>query len=368
MTSRRHPIVTMLSALVSAALLFLACHELEITGEVTPLGPNETFTISDTAIVYTFHNDSTNATLTFHMDDGIVHTSSAKLVFDNAEGALAYYNAYASDFGISDMQLDGLVVNLRTSTYDKLTQGTILDIIQQRFLYSNDVGWPTVEKSFTAKAFDELKDGMRIILAQSKSRNDNYIFSNPSLICTPSSSLQPVHSEYAAWRLRQQPTGWVIELGDSTYLRRCGHTVLPIILTGCDDIGDATLWQIDNSFGSIVQANYWTIHSRLSGASDFYGLTIGASGELQATADAAEIFTFLNASVALKFEVRDSLVQTNYAIWGTDYVLPYYQSTDPAYLFIGWNTDANKLDGYLPPGSHVEAEDITYHAIFAKAE
>ena len=40
------------------------------------------------------------------MDDGIVHTSSAKLVFDNAEGALAYYNAYASDFGISDMQLD----------------------------------------------------------------------------------------------------------------------------------------------------------------------------------------------------------------------------------------------------------------------
>ena len=37
-------------------------------------------------------------------------------------------------------------------------------------------------------------------------------------------------------------------------------------------------------------------------------------------------------------------------------------------VIIGWNTDANKLDGYLPPGSHVEAEDITYHAIFAKAE
>ena len=357
----------MLSALVSAALFCIACHELEIPGTITKLGPNETYSVTDTAIVYNFHNDSTNVMLTFYMDDDTVRSSAARLVFDDVESALSYYNTYSSDLGISDMHLDGITVTCHTSTYDRLTKNIILDVIQQNYLYSNPL-WPTAPKSFTAKAFDDLTDGMRVIVARTKSKTDNYLFDQPALVCTPSSTLQPIYSTYAPWRLHQQGTGWIIELGDSTFLRKCGNAVLPIILTGCSDRSDATEWQIDNSFGSIINANYWTIHSPFSGTNSFYGLNISSKNELQAVVDAADIFTFLNASVSIKFMVRDSLVRTDYALWGTRFTLPTYEGTDSTGVFIGWNTAENTLEGYLTPGSHIEADDVTLHAVFVKTE
>ena len=359
--------VTMLSALVSAALLFSACYEVEIAGTVTKLGPNETYSVSDTAIVYNFHNDSTIIALTFRMLDDTVRSSHVHFIFDDIESALAYYNSYAADLGISDMQLDGLNVTCNTDTYDRLAKSTVLDVILQTHLYSNPL-WPFSPKTFTAHSFDELTDGMRVIPAHTKSKTDNYIFDLPSLACPPSSTLQPLYATYAPWRLHQHGTGWVIELGDNTYLRRCGNVLLPTILTGTTDLDDATVWHIDNSFVSIIKANYWTIYSPVQGSGTFFGLSINAKNELQATQGVADIFTFLNASVPLHFWVRDTIVRTDYALWGTSYSLPDYEYSDSASVFIGWNTTRNTLEGYLPPGTTVEADNRNYYAVFVRRE
>lgn len=355
----------MLSAL-SAALLFCACNNDLIEGTIIPLGSNESYSVSDTAIVYNMADDTARIIITYHIEDDTVRQTTVRHTFDDSEQANAFFNANISDSDIRSITLDNRVVAYDIDNCNGLTTKDIVDILKGEYLYNEEHtdSLDITDREFSIRSFDDLQDGMYFML----SRTDNdarLYFHNNTLKGDWVGTSFVSNPEHKPWRLHKASADnrWFIELSNGNYLRRSGNRIVPMALTTTREQELATGWSVDDAIHGL---NFWTIYTTIGSTSNFYGLTTNNSEFLSVDMNALETYTLLVNHVKVTFSVSGKTWATLSSLWGCSIPLPSYTNVHEGSTFIGWNTKENTVEGYLPPGTLVQADNITYYAILVK--
>lgn len=355
----------MLSAL-SAALLFCACTLDDITGTVIPLGTNESFSVSDTAIVYNMANDTARITITYWLETDTVRNTIVEHLFDDSQQAMAFFDTYTSDEDLRSLSLNNRTVKYSISNCDGLSARNIVDMLKGEYLY-NEATTDTLvtSREFSLRNFNGLKDGMYFMLSR-KSSNGRHFFHNNSMRGDWLGTTYINDRSCMPWRLWKAPSnGWYMQMCNGSYLRRSGNRLVPMALTATPSPELATAWNLDDVVDGL---NFWTILTTIGDTKDFYGLTTEEDGILRIAFNTLETYTLLVNHVKMTFSVADETWTTLSSVWGCDIPLPSYTDPHEGFTFIGWNTTENTIEGYLTSGTLVPADDTTYYAIFVQTK
>lgn len=355
----------MLSAL-SAALLFCACDNGIIEGTIVPLGSNESYSVSDTAIVYNIADDTTRIVITYRLENDTVRQTTVRHTFDGSSQAIAFYDANISDDDIRAITLDNRSVAYDIENCNGLTTKDVVSILKGEYLYNEE---PTdsldiKDREFTIRSFDDLQDGMYFMLSRT-SNDARLYFHNNTLKGDWANASYVDNPEHKPWRFRKASADnrWIIELSNGNYLRRSGNRIVPMALTSTNDPEQASAWSVDDAIHGL---NFWTIHTAIGNTSDFYGMTTSNSDILNVAVNTVETYALLVDHVKLTFSVAGDTWTTLPSLWGCSVPLPSYTNVHEGSTFIGWNTSENTVEGYLTPGTLVQADDITYYAVLVK--
>ena len=356
---------------------FSACLEEDVEGRVVPIGDKESYAVSDTAILYVMTGDTARVQVQFNLDADTVTSTDLQLLFEQAEQAEEFFNSYSFDNEINNINWNGPFISYSTSNYNGLHRTDIVNIVKGKYVISGSKDMDhvsDVEHDFCVRDFTEPSDGMYILLSRPYDDNSTLFWSGSS--ATPQSARSSTKSEKNPWRLHRAQSvernavagRWYIQLSNGRYLRRSGNRLAPLALTTCATQQQATAWNVQQIIRGF---NLWTLHTDITGTSDFYGLFCGKKNALDIGISALDTYSFLSAPVSLAFMSKDETIYTINAFWGCKVVLP---DADEAGIqsgettFIGWNTAENQVEGYLSPGTIVEADNTTYYAVFVKTE
>ena len=369
---------TFLLVATLAVAFFSACVEEDVEGRVVPIGEKESYALSDTAILYVMTGDTANVQVQFRLDADTVAGTDIQLLFGQTEQAEEFFYSYSSDAYINNINWSGPYLSYSTSNYDGLRRSEVVDIVKGKYVIAGTApsseAAPVVEHNFSVRDFAEPADGMYIVISRPLDDNTSLFWSGYT--AKPQKATPNVKSEKTPWRLhRAQPLErganagrWYIQLADGRYLRRSGNRLAPLALTTCPTRQQATAWNIQQI---IPHFNLWTLHTDITGTSDFYGLFCGKNNALAIGVSALDTYSFLSAPVTLQFRAKDEVVHTMPSSWGCYVALPDAAEAavpDSETTFIGWNTVEGQVEGYLAPGTYVEADNTTYYAIFVKTE
>jgi len=352
--------------------------EEEMMGRVIPIGDKETYTVEDTAIFYVMTGDTAKVQVQFNLDteaDTIIGTN-VQLLFTQTEEAEEFYSSYASDADINDINFNSNYLSYSTSNYNGLRTSEVTSILKGKYVITSSKSSGTTTKEaheFSEQAFSEPADGMYVLLSRPYDGKSNLFWNGCS--SKPQSAETDTRSDRTPWRLikaqsqeRRLSGRWYIQLDDGRYLRRSGDRLAPLALTTCNSIEQATAWNMQQV---IEQFNLWTLHTDITTSSDFYGITCGKNNALSLVVSGLDTYSLLSSPVALHFQSKDSITYTLPSAWGTFVSLPDAEEagiSSNESSFIGWNTVENQVEGYLIPGTIVEADNATYHAVFVKTE
>lgn len=355
----------MLSAL-SAALLFCACTPDPIEATVIPLGTNESYTVSDTAIVYNLADDTTRMVFTYRIVGDTVRETAVQHIFDENYQATSFMQHHLDDPEMHALAVDNRTVYYSLDSYNGLTARNVVDILEDEYLYSET--YPDsidTEREFSIRSFGDLQDGMYFMLTRKLTEGRLLLHSN-SMVGEWLGFTYVNERTHMPWRLLQAtPSGWYIQLGNGDYLRRTGNLIAPLALTATSSQELATVWNVEDIVRGL---NFWTIHSASSDPSVFYGATTEDGDILRVVPNSLETFSMLVNHVKLTFSVAGETWTTLSSLWGCSVPLPSFTETHEGATFIGWNTVENTVEGYLLPGTLVPADQTTYYAVFVKTE
>lgn len=370
----------LLPVLLLAAAGFSSCLEEEMQGRVVPIGDKESYTVSDTAILYVMTGDTARVQVQFNLDADTVTGADLQLIFEQAAQAEDFFAAYSTDNEIDHISFDGPFISYSTSNYNGLHRADVIRILKGKYVVS-DVAVKLSDRAheFTSRGLDELADGMYVLLSRTVDEKSSLVWRGSS--ASPQTVTAPVFDERSPWRLFRAPVQsqmrkssvadrWYIQLSNGRYLRRSGNRLAPLALTMCEQPQQATAWDARQV---IDHFNLWTLHTDIVGTEDFYGLVCGQANALDVAVSALDTYSFHAAPVTLRFCARDEQVASLDAFWGVYLALPdadsIHLSADAADgAFIGWNTEEGQIDGYLAPGTLVEADNTTYYAVFVKTD
>ena len=354
--------------------------EEEVGGRVIPLGDKESYTVSDTAIVYVIAGDTARVQVQFNIEADTVTGADVQLIFEQPGQADDFFASYSTDTEIDNISFDGVFISYSTSNYDGLHRSEVINILKGKYVIAEkqtDVVSDTPH-DFISKAFTEPADGMYVIASRPLDDNSTLFWSG----CTAKpqkATTSSRRSETNPWRLlraksmERGPGGrWLIQLSNGRYLRRSGNRLIPLALTTCSMPQQATAWNLQQVINSF---NLWTMHADITSTSDFYGIVCGKNNALDIGVNTLDTYSFLASPVTLQFQVKGETVQTIETHWGCYVALPAWGDAAKSNAdipegttFIGWNTTADQVDGYLVPGTVVEADNTTYYAVFVKSE
>ncbi len=364
-----------------AAALFSSCVEEEVSGRVIPIGDKESYSVSDTAIFYVMTGDTARVQVQFDLDADTVTGVDIQLVFEQPDQAEDFFASYSNDTEIDNINYDGAYISYTTSNYDGLHRSEIINILKGKYVINEKQTDAVTDTphDFAARAFNTPADGMYVIVSRPPLYDNTTLFWS-GCSAKPQKSKSSTRSETNPWRLyraksleRNSAGRWYIQLSNGRYLRRSGNRLAPLALTTCAIPQQATAWNLQQV---IAGFNLWTLHTDITSTSDFYGLTCGKDNVLDVGVNTLDTYSFLASPVALQFLAKDKVVGTIETHWGCYTVLPSYDTDiaksgvdiDEETTFIGWNTVADQVEGYLAPGTIVEADNTTYYAIFVKSE
>ena len=359
--------------------MFFSCVEEELGGRVIPLGDKESYSVNDSSILYVITGDTAKVQVQFNLEADTVTGVDIQLVFEQTEQAEDFFNSYSSDTEIDNINYEGVFISYSTSNYNGLNRSEIVNIIKGKY-YIAEKQSETVSDTphdFITQAFTEPADGMYVIASRPLDENSTLFWSGctakPQSVTTSSR-----RSENNPWRLfraksmeRGSAGRWIIQLSNGRYLRRSGNRLAPLALTTCSMPHQATAWNLQQVIPSF---NLWTLHSDITSTSDFYGLICGKNNVLSVGVNALDTYSFLASPVSLEFQVKGEQVDAINTYWGCFVVLPTWNAEKTnaeiaeGTTFIGWNTTSDQVDGYLAPGTMVEADNTTYYAVFVKSE
>ena len=377
---------------ILATVFFSSCLEEELSGRVIPISDKQSYIVNDTAVTYVITGDTARVQVQFNLDTDTVTGTDIQLVFAHAEQAEDFYQSYSIDPEINDISFNGSFISYSTTNYNGLHQSEIISIIKNKYIFSDQETGSVSETaySFSPRAITEPVDGMYFIL--SRPQDDSHTFFWRGCSAKPQTAQGTFKDDKNPWRLiqahvpvRKAATGrWLIQLSNGRFLRRSGNRLAPLALTTCSDPSQATAWNIEQV---IMNFNLWTLHTDITSTSDFYGLMCGKSNVISVGVNALDTYSLLVAPVTLQFEAKDEVVKTIEAPWGSFISLPdAYEANlldftgsekrddvsdaeeTENVTFIGWNTTKNQVEGYLAPGTIVEADNTIYYAVFVKAE
>jgi len=369
----------LLPVFLLAAAGLSSCLEEEMQGRVVPIGDRESYTVSDTAILYVMTGDTARVQVQFNLDADTVTGADLQLIFEQATQAEDFFAAYSTDSEIDHISFDGSFISYSTSNYNGLHRTDIIHILKGKYVVSDAaVSLSDVPHEFSSRSLIEPADGMYVVLSRTVDEKSSFAWRGSS--ATPQTVAATVRDERSPWRLLRAPAQpllrtpsaerWYIQLSNGRYLRRSGNRLAPLALTTCAQPQQATAWDIRQV---IANFNLWTLHTDIAGTDDFYGLVCGKSGALDVAISALDTYSFLAAPVTMLFSVKGESVATLEANWGV--YLPLPDAADahiPADMadgsFIGWNTVEGQIDGYFVPGTLVEADNTTYYAVFVKTD
>lgn len=355
----------MLSAL-SAALLFMACTADAIEGTVIPLETNDSYTVSDTAIVCHMADDTARITITYRLEDDTVRNTTVVHTFDESTQAAAFFNANIADGDLRSIRLENRSVEYSLDNCNGLIAKDVVDMIKSEYLY-DEASTDSLDTSreFSIRNFDGLQDGMYFM--PSRKEGDGRIFyHNNSLLGDYLAATYVNDHTRMPWRLWKAPIkGWYIQMGNGDYLRRSGNRLVPMALTATSSLEQATAWNIDDVVKGL---NFWTLLTPIGNTSDFYGITSEHDNNLEVAMNTLETYTLLVNHVKMTFSVAGETWATLSSLWGCSIPLPSYTDFHEGATFIGWNTTENTVEGYLAPGTLVPADNTTYYAILVKTE
>ncbi len=368
----------LLPALMLAAVVFASCVE-EVGGRVIPIGDKESYAVSDTAILYVMTGDTARVQVQFNLDADTVTSVDIQLIFEKAAQAEDFFASYSTDSEIDNINYDGSFISYTTSNYNGLHRSEIINILKGKYVISEKQtdAVSDTPHDFTPRAFAAPADGMYVILSRPLDDNSTLFWCGST---TKSQTAKgTVRSEVNPWRLfraksseRNAAGRWLIQLSNGRYLRRSGNRLAPLALTTCAMPHQATAWNLQQVINNF---NLWTLHTDITSTSDFYGIVCGNAGAIDVGISALDTYSFLASPVTLQFQSKGEVVNTIETLWGSYTSLPVldantHKSNDEGegITFIGWNTVPDQIDGYLAPGTIVEADNTTYYAIFVKSE
>lgn len=369
----------LLPVFLLAAAGLSSCLEEEMQGRVVPIGDKESYTVSDTAILYVMTGDTARVQVQFNLDADTVTGADLQLIFEQATQAEDFFAAYSTDSEIDHISFDGPFISYSTSNYNGLHRADVIRILKGKYVVSDAaVTLTNEEHDFSSRTLDELADGMYVLFARTVDEKSSLVWRGSS--ASPQTVTASVLDERCPWRLFRAPAQpllrgaspdrWCIQLSNGRYLRRSGNRLAPLALTTCAQLQQATAWDARQV---IDHFNLWTLHTDIAGSDDFYGLVCGKSNALDVAVSALDTYSFLAAPVTLRFCAKDEQIASLDAFWGVYLALP---DADDVHLsadvndgaFIGWNTVEGQIDGYLAPGTLVEADNTTYYAVFVKTD
>ena len=366
--------------LLSAAVFSSSCLEEEVLGRVVPIGDKESYSVNDTAIFYVMTGDTARVQVQFNLNADTVTGVDIKLIFEQADQAEDFFASYSNDTEIDNINYDGAFISYTTSNYDGLHRSEIISILKGKYVISEKQSSAVSDTphDFMANAFSAPADGMYVIASRPFDDNSTLFWSGCSV--KPQKSKSSTRSETNPWRLfraksleRNFAGRWYIQLSNGRYLRRSGNRLAPLALTTCTMPQQATAWNLQQI---IARFNLWTLHTDITSTSDFYGITCGKDNNLTVSVNSLDTYSLLASPVTLQFYAKDEVINTIDTFWGCFTVLPTLDvniknlsaEITEGTTFIGWNTIPDQVEGYLAPGSIVEADNTTYHAIFVKSE
>ena len=361
--------------------MFSSCVEEELGGRVIPIGDKESYAASDTAILYIITGDTAKVQVQFNLNADTVSSVDIQLIFEQTEQAESFFASYSTDNEIDNINYDGAFISYSTSNYDGLHRSDIISILKGKYVIAEKQtdAVSDTPHDFTSKAFTEPADGMYIVASRPLDDNSTLYWSGCSAK-PQTATTSPQRSETNPWRLLRAKSAergsggrWLIQLSNGRYLRRSGNRLIPLALTTCSMPQQATAWNLQQV---IQRFNLWTLHTDITSTSDFYGLLCGKNNTLNVGVNALDTYSFLASPVTIQFQVKDEAVQAIETHWGTFVTLPAWDDNltnskadvPEGTTFIGWNTIPDQIDGYLVPGSVVEADNTTYYAVFVKTE
>ena len=368
MTSGRGYRKRMMLSALSAALLFYACTDDIIKSTIIPIGTNESYAVSDTAIVYNIANDTAHITITYLLENDTVRQTIVRHSFDDSQQAQFFFNSNYTDDDLQSFQLDNRSVEYSISNCNGLSALDVVNILKGEYLY--DEAHPDtltgITREFSIRSFDNLSDGMYFMLSR-KDGDGRQLFRRNSLKGEWHGMTYAMDSTQTAWRLWRAPDdeGWIIQLCNGSYLRRSGNRTVPMVMNATPDVSMATSWRVDDVVKGL---NFWTLHTAISKSSDFYGVSTEEGNTLKIVLNTLENYALLVNHVKLTFMVSGETWQVQSSVWGSHVSLPYYTDVHDGATFIGWNTAENTVEGYLTPGTTVEADNTVYYAVFVKTE
>lgn len=349
----------------SAVLLFCSsCLNDELHGTVVRMNQNRTYTLSDTALVYNFYDESVDASVIWMLDVDTVVSTRVKYTFSSPDEAAECCKQYADDHDIVNISSEGSIVLFTTICYNGLSVIDIIQILRDIYLYSEpstDIPLDSTRAFYFNNISDD--DGAYVILLHSGSE-DNYIYGSNTLIGRHNISANTAEAEVEPWRLFRNGDGWQIRLSNGKWLRRSGSGRLPLALTTTTLRDYATSWTLSNV---IAGKNVWTFSSTPDKTDEFYGFVRNSQDALSVETNKVETFSLLTSPVTVTLiSHRDTAFYE--ALWGSTFRLPDAASPADSVTFIGWNTTDNRIEGFLPAGTPIEADNDTLFAIFVKSE
>lgn len=369
----------LLPALMLAVVVFTSCVE-EVGGRVVPIGDKESYAVSDTAILYVMAGDTARVQVQYNLDADTVTSVDIQLIFEKTEHAEDFFASYSTDSEIDNINFDGSFISYTTSNYNGLHRSEIINILKGKYVINEKQADAVSDTphDFTPRAFIAPADGMYIIVSRPLDDNSTLFWSGST--AKPQTAKSIVRSDVNPWRLfraksleRGSAAGrWLIQLSNGRYLRRSGNRLAPLALTTCAMPQQATAWNLQQVINSF---NLWTLHTDITSTSDFYGIICGKDNTIDIGISALDTYSFLASPVTLRFLSKGEVVNTIESLWGCLTILPMLDTNTnksneegEGTTFIGWNTIPDQVDGYLAPGSIVEADNTTYYAIFVKSE
>lgn len=359
-----------LPIIASAVLLssLSSCGEEEVPGRVIPIGENETYIVTDSAIVYTVYNDTASVEVTYRLEADSVIDTQMRLQFQNVQQAEDFFNAYNSDPEIGSVNYEQDFIRLFTSNYNGLRKADIVSILKGTYLYNDSEAPTTLDepRDFTYSTGTSLRDGMYFIPSRHASDGSSYIFTGSTTKAETISDLSLYGNTRAPWRLWQSDnTHWYIQLSNGRYLRRSGNRLAPLALTTCSTRDMATAWCVSDA---ITGLNVWSIYKDIARTGDFYGLLCGADNALRLRVNALDTYSMLTCDVCMRFYVKGMVTTSIESYLGCEVTMPDCPTVVEGATFIGWNKEEDQVDGYILPGTVIPADDAEWHAVFVKTE
>lgn len=349
----------------SVLLLCTSCFELELHGVVTPLSKNRTYTLSDSALIYKFYDDKVDAVIHYTISNDTIRNAHVQLNFYNQDDAEDFFHSFATITDVRGLSTEGTRIVFTTVSYNDLSVNELVQVLNGFYTFSEpdtDVMLPESRELLPSSS--PLRDGTKLALLHTNSNGVTYFHALNTFIGRQNKRTNSYIATREPWRIRLANDGrhCYLQMGNGRYLRCSGFAMLPTALTTCTDISEATPWLANEV---IPGKDIWAFSALTSNSTDYYGLACDAEEKLSIGANKIETFTLLTQDVAVKLACRTHTL-TEHVPWGSTYTLPQLNEPSDSDMFIGWNTVENSIEGFLPPGTSIEADNVTYHAVYVK--